>query len=119
MAKFVKNPSGTVHSVDDDFEPLSGEEFAEEWSEGKWAVVGESDASAPLLGTEPDPIVHEHELREPSEPVIDESGPAQEPGEPDERESNDIQPATGEIVSDSADGVPVEIVGEKVEEAAK
>lgn len=102
MAKFVKNPSGTVHTVDDDFTP--GEEFAEEWAEGTWAIVTESDATPALLGTEPDPEVRFHELRENPSTVVDESGPAQEPGEVDGRESNDIQPADGGAVP-APDGV--------------
>jgi hypothetical protein len=74
MAKFVKNPSGTVHSVDDTFELPQ------------------------LLGQESDPEVDFTELRDPAETVVDESGPAQEPGEPDERESNDIQPSLGGVI---------------------
>ena len=100
---FVKNPSGTVHSVPDDFEPLSGEEFADEWSEGKWSIVTESEATPALLGDEKDPEVAFHELREGAEPVVDESGPAQEPGQPDERESNDIDAADAQQVEDPAD----------------
>lgn len=104
MAKFVRNPSGTVHSVDDSFELPD-----EEWSE-----VTEAEASASLLGTESDPEVTFNELREPAEKVEDESGPAQEPGQPDERESNDIQPADGGAVP-AADGVEATIAdGEQV-----
>lgn len=90
MTKFVKNPSGTVHSVDDSFE----------LPDDSWKEVTEAEASAALLGTEPDPEVESHRLREPGATVVDECGPAQEPGRPDERESNDIQAADAQQVEE-------------------
>lgn len=92
MAKFVKNPSGTVHSVSDDFQLEEG-----------WEEVTEAEASPQLLGTESDPEVDFTALREPAEPVIDESGPAQEPGQLDERESNDIHAAAEQVEAPAAE----------------
>lgn len=51
MTKYVKNPDGVVHSVDDSFE------FPDE----TWADATAKDASPQLLG-EPDPVVTAVEL---------------------------------------------------------
>jgi hypothetical protein len=82
---FVRNPSGTVHSVPDDFK----------LPDDTWQEVTEADAPASLLGST-DPAVAAVELHNLSDAVVvDESGPAVEPGVVDSRESNDIQPPTG------------------------
>lgn len=86
---FVRNDSGTVHSVPDDFQ-LPGEPPAYDG----WEEVTEAEAPDALLGKATDPAVDAVELHDLSaQPVVDESGPAHEPGEVDGRQSNDIQPA--------------------------
>lgn len=106
MAKFVKNPSGTVHSVPDEFQLPGTEPDFDGWSE-----VTEAEAPAALLG-QTDTEVAAVELHDLSDHVvIDESGPAHEPGQPDERASNDIQPAGVEATL--AEGEHV-IAGEEV-----
>jgi hypothetical protein len=54
MTRFVRNPDGAVHSVPDDFEfpTIEGGAPAADWEH-----VTETEASAQLLGSEPDPAV--------------------------------------------------------------
>lgn len=69
MTRFVRNPDGAVHSVPDDFEfpkDADGETI------GNWQDVEESEASAQVLGTEPDPQVEAARLHTLAENPVDE-----------------------------------------------
>lgn len=79
MTKFVRNDSGTVHSVPDDFTLPDG-----------WEEATEKDAEDALLGKDADPAVVAVELHDNPSVVVDASGTPAGPGHIDERESNDI-----------------------------
>lgn len=97
---FVRNPSGTVHSVPDDFQ----------LPDDTWSEVTEAEAPAQLLG-QTDPAVAAVELHDlAASVVVDESGPAHEPGVIDQRESNDIvAPAPVEAVAPAAPEATTEV----------